>query len=86
MKDIKEKIQQFMKDQFLFEFNNDVTEESDLFKTGVIDSHGYIQMINYLENEFKITFTEEEILGNVFVTFSSIMNYVSKKVEGNSST
>lgn len=84
MKEIKEKIQQFMKETFLFEFNSAVTEESDLFKSKVIDSRGYIQMIDYLEREFKIKFTEEEILANVFVTFSSIMNCVSKKIQGDS--
>ena len=85
MEEIKGKIQQFIKDTFLFEFNNEVTEKSDLFKSGVIDSHGYIQLVNYLETEFKINFTEEEILANVFVTFSSIMDYVSKKIQVNPS-
>lgn len=81
---MKEKIQQFLKERFLLEFNGDVTEDSDLFKSGRIDSHGYIQLVNYLESEFNIKFSEEEILSNVFVTFSSIVDCVSKKVPDHS--
>lgn len=81
---IKERIQQFMKETFLLEFNKDVTEDSDLFKLGVIDSFGYIKLIKYLEQEFDIKFSEEEILSNVFVTFSGIFDCISRKVQEHS--
>ena len=81
---MKEKIQQFMKETFLLEFNQDVTEDSDLFKLGVINSIGYIKLIDYLQQEFNIKFSEEEILSDVFVTFSSILDCISKKVQDKS--
>jgi len=81
---MKEKIQNFMEQTFLFEFNSDITEDCDLFKLGVIDSYGYIQLIKYLESEFNIKFSEEEILSNVFVTFSGILGCISKKVQDKS--
>ena len=77
---IKEKIQSFMEENFLLEFNDDITEDTDLFREGIINSFGYIKFINYLENEFGIKFTEDEILSNVFVTFASVVECVSQKV------
>jgi len=79
---MKEKILEFMKESFLLEFNREVTENSDLFKLGIINSYGYIKLIELLESEFGIKFTEDEILSNVFVTFASILDCVAGKVEG----
>jgi len=79
---MKEKIKQFMKETFLLELNEDITEDSDLFRLGVINSIGYIKLIDFLEQEFNIRFSEEEILSNIFVTLSSILECVENKVKG----
>ncbi len=76
---MEKKIQQFMQETFLVDFNNEITADSDLFKLGVIDSFGYIQLIKFLEREFNIKFTEEEMLSNVLVSLSHINDFVSKK-------
>lgn len=76
---IKERIEEFMKEEFLIEFTDDLTEDDDLFKAGVIDSYRYIKLIRFLEEEFKIKFSEEEILSNVFVTLSSILGCIASK-------
>jgi D-alanine--poly(phosphoribitol) ligase subunit 2 len=78
---IKEKIQNFMEETFLLEFNEDITEDTDLFRSGIINSFGYIKLINFLEGEFNIKFSEEEVLSNVFVTFSSIVDCMTRKVQ-----
>jgi acyl carrier protein len=77
---MKEKIKQFLEETFLFEFNDEITETSDLFKLGVIDSFGYIRLIRYLEREFNITFSEEDMLSNVLVSVSNIVDYMSQRV------
>jgi D-alanine--poly(phosphoribitol) ligase subunit 2 len=77
---MKEKIKRFLEDTFLFEFNDEITETSDLFKLGVIDSFGYIQLIRYLEREFNITFSEEDMLSDVLVSVSNIVDYMSQRV------
>ena len=79
---MNEKIKQFLEDAFLFEFNDEITETSDLFKLGVIDSFGYIQLIRYLEREFNITFSEEDMLSDVLVSVSNIVDYMSQRVGG----
>ncbi|MFD7502331.1 acyl carrier protein [Streptomyces sp. NPDC001700] len=75
-----EKIQQFIEERFLVEFGGDITADTDLFKEGVIDSFGYIQMMNFLEDEFAFHMDEADILTDVFVSLSSIDDFVSRKL------
>lgn len=78
---MKKKIFNFMNETFLLEFNDNITEDTDLFKAGVIDSFGYLKLIKFLEKEFNIKFSEDEILANVFVSFKEIVNCISAKLE-----
>ncbi|MBN9669603.1 acyl carrier protein [Roseibium aggregatum] len=74
------KIRDFVEEQFLIEFDESFPESSDLFKEGVMDSFGYIQLIRFLEQEFGIKFTEEEMTGGVMVSLSQIEQTVARKV------
>ncbi len=76
---MREKIEQFIEDSFLVEFGEEIDEETDLFKAGVLDSYGYIKLLKFLETEFQIKFSELEILSNVMVDFKSILSCVEEK-------
>ncbi|WP_221888448.1 acyl carrier protein [Paenibacillus popilliae] len=78
--ELKGEIFDYMNETFLLEFNDNITEGTDLFKAGIIDSFGYLKLITFLENEFHIKFSEDEILDNVFVSFSDIVNCISRKL------
>lgn len=75
-----DKIRAFMEEQFLVEFDDTLTEDSNLFKEGVMDSFGYVQLCRFLEQEYGITFTEDEMTGNVLVSLSQIRDTVARKV------
>lgn len=76
----KEKTQRFMEQQFLFRFGEDASEDSDLFKLGVIDSFGYIQLMQFLKEEFGLELSEDELLSDVLVSFSAIDAFVASKI------
>ncbi|GGD19269.1 acyl carrier protein [Aureimonas glaciei] len=73
------KVRQFIEEQFLIEFDDTFPETSDLFKEGVMDSFGYIQLIRFLEKEFAIKFTEQEMTGGVMVSLAQIEAAVALK-------
>lgn len=75
-----QQIRDFIEDQFLIEFDESFPETSDLFKEGVMDSFGYIQLIRFLEKEFDIKFSEQEMTANVMVSLSLIEKTVSRKL------
>ena len=78
-----DKIRAFIEEQFLVEFDDDLPEDTNLFKEGVMDSFGYVQLCRFLEREFAITFTEAEMTGNVLVSLSQIRDTVAAKLKQN---
>ncbi|OJX77739.1 phosphopantetheine-binding protein [Magnetospirillum sp. 64-120] len=75
-----DKIRAFIEDQFLVSFDEDFPEDTNLFKEGIMDSFGYVQLCRFLEREFAITFSEAEMTGNVLVSLSQIRDTVAAKV------
>lgn len=73
------KIRDFIEEQFLIEFDESFPADSDLFKEGVMDSFGYIQMIRFLEKEYGVTFSEQEMTGDVMVSLTQIEQAIARK-------
>jgi D-alanine--poly(phosphoribitol) ligase subunit 2 len=82
---MKEKIRSFLEKQFLIEFDESFLEDSDLFKEGVMDSFGYVQLCRFLETEFSIVFTEQDMTNNIMVSLSRIHASVQRKLDQKSS-
>lgn len=76
---MEDQIRSFLEETFLFEFGDDVDDDTDLFKAGIMDSFGYVQLVNFLKSEFHVAFTDEEILTNVMVSFERIVAFVQAK-------
>lgn len=77
----QEKIKQYLATNSLAEFDAGVTENSDLFKEGFIDSFGYIELVKFLEKEFQIRFTDEELISNQLNTLKNITCMVHSKID-----
>ncbi|AXG81937.1 acyl carrier protein [Streptomyces paludis] len=73
---------QFIEKQFLIEFGDDITPQSDLFKEGVIDSFGYIHLMSFLEREFAFTSESAEFLLAVPTTLEAIDRFVAERADG----
>lgn len=76
-----DRITRYIEEQFLIEFGTDVTPQSDLFKDGIIDSFGYIQLMSFLEEEFSLDIQSEEFLLDVPATLEAIDKFVAEKAE-----
>lgn len=76
------KIRQYLAANSLAEFGKNVTDETNLFKQGYLDSYGYVELIQYLEKEFKIKFTNEELVSNQLNSLRNITNLVQSKLDG----
>jgi D-alanine--poly(phosphoribitol) ligase subunit 2 len=76
---VETKIQNFLEATFLVEFDESLTRDSDLFKEGVMDSFGYLELIAFLKSEFQITLSDEELATNVLVDLRSICAFVAER-------
>lgn len=77
---VEEKIRDFIGSNFLVEFGVDFRGDTDLFKAGVVDSFGYLQLITFLQDEFSVVYSDEEMLTNIMVSLDAIVNSVQLKV------
>ncbi|MFN3461053.1 MAG: acyl carrier protein [Oceanibaculum sp.] len=74
-----DKIRAFIEEQFLIEYDESFPEDTNLFKEGVMDSFGYVQLCRFLEQEYSFRFTEAEMTGNVLVSLTQIRDFVARK-------
>lgn len=77
---IRARVVDYMEQTFLFQFDNDVTDATDLFKAGIMDSYGYIQLMRFIQTTFGISFSKEELLSNVVTPLSGIVAAIESKL------
>ncbi|WP_394849108.1 phosphopantetheine-binding protein [Pendulispora brunnea] len=78
---IKAAISEYMEQNFLFKFDDEITESTDLFKAGIMDSFGYVQLMQFLQENFDIKFSKQELLSDVISSLSGIVEAVEAKLE-----
>jgi acyl carrier protein len=76
MSDINQDILQFLKSRGFLDGKKSVKEDESLTETGVIDSIGLLQLVDYLESRYKIEIPMEEITPENFDTLSGISRSV----------
>jgi len=77
------RIRQFLSQMLLIDFGDHAdgpNEHTNLFESGHIDSFGFVQLVAFLETEFAITITEDELLSESLSSFSSMRAFVAQKI------
>jgi acyl carrier protein len=77
--DYREKIKAYVSENFNIEFDDEITEDSNLFQMGLIDSYGYLKILNFLESEFGFSLSDDDILSNVLSSLSSFYEFIEQK-------
>ncbi len=77
---ISDKIKKFLERQFPAARN--VGTEEPLLKNGLIDSLGILEVVTFLEKEFSLTITDEELLPENFESIRSLSAFVQQKRNG----
>ncbi|ALB45652.1 hypothetical protein [Clostridium beijerinckii] len=75
-----ERVKSFLEERFLIEFGGDINDDTDLFKAGVIESKGYMNIIKFIKSDLGIEMTDDDIFLNVFTSLSNIMDFVNLKI------
>ena len=82
--DIELEIYKFIVDNFMFGQAGGLGYDESLLQKGVIDSTGVLELVSFLQDDFKITVEDDEIIPANLETVNGIVTYVSKKLNGNS--
>jgi len=77
---IQEKIRQYILQASHVDAKK-IKDESLLFKEGFFDSMGFILLITFLEEEFKIKTSDSDLLEENFESINAITEFVNRKSE-----
>ncbi len=78
--DIKEKIRGYVLENYLFTNDQDALGDNDSFlEKGIIDSTGILEIIYFLEDEFGVTMTDDEMTPENLDSVTRIVAFVESK-------
>ena len=75
-----ERIRSFLVRQFPTTKN--VSNDEPLLKNGIIDSLGILEVVTFIEKEFSITVSDEDLLPENFGSVASLTTFVQSKRNG----
>lgn len=79
MEDMKEIVLEYIVDEYLDEDEEDeVSYDSPLISSGIVDSFSMVSLKRFLENRYKISLPDDEATPEAFDTVNSICKLVKK--------
>ena len=83
MSDYKELLRDYIIDNFLFGDGDKLGNETLLFEKGIIDSTGVLELLAFIEENFKIKVKDEELVQSNFSSISTIEKFIQYKNNNN---
>jgi acyl carrier protein len=79
--DIKQIVRDFIIKNFAYGLNNSfhVNDDESLMDAGIIDSTGVIEIISFIESEFKVFISMDEVLPENIHSIDSISEFIINK-------
>jgi acyl carrier protein len=74
-----EPIRDFIVDSFLFGDGNNLAFDTQLFEKGIIDSTGVLELVAFIEENFKISVADEELVQDNFSSLTAIEKFLQSK-------
>ncbi len=75
-------MKEFIIENFLFGDDENLTEDTSFLESGIIDSTGILELVNFLEESFEITIEEEELIPENLNSLKNINQYLRRKING----
>ena len=73
-------ISEFVLKTFPLARQNGMARDKKWLQTGVIDSLGILDLVHFLENEFSVQITDEELLPENFESLEAVSFFVRQKL------
>ncbi|NLO39199.1 MAG: acyl carrier protein [Ruminiclostridium sp.] len=81
--DIKRSVREFIIKNFAYGLNNNIHVQDDesLMDAGIIDSTGVIEIISFIESEFNVFISMDEVLPENIHSIESITVFIGHKIK-----
>ncbi len=80
-KNIQKTFRNFIIENFLFEEDDNLKEDTSFLENGVIDSTGVLELVMFIEETYGISVEDDEIVPENLDSISKITEYVQRKQE-----
>ena len=80
MSNAKDKIKEFIIENFLFGEAEGLKDDTSFLDEGIIDSTGILELVNFLEEEFEISVDDEELVPENLDSINNVAAYLEKKL------
>jgi acyl carrier protein len=77
---VTEQIRKFIVEHFPLARKLDPNNDDRLLEKGIIDSLGILELVAFVEHEFQITMTDEELLPENFRSIKDLAAFVQSKL------
>lgn len=77
--EVKSVIRNYIEEN-VFEHQNKIKDDTLIFREGYFDSMGFVSLISFLENDFRITTLDGDIMEENFESINAIAKYVTSKI------
>ncbi len=71
-----------MEQTFFFEFGDKIGPETNLFEAGLMDSFGFVQLLQFLEQNYGARFTDDDLASPRFMSLRGIASMVAEQRQG----
>ncbi|MBA1446724.1 MAG: acyl carrier protein [Gammaproteobacteria bacterium] len=77
---VREEIRNYVLDNYLFTDDQSKLEDDNSFlETGILDSNGVMEIIFFLEDEYGVAISQEEMIPENLDSVSRIVSFVASK-------
>lgn len=80
-KNIQKTFRNFIIENFLFEEDDNLKEDTSFLENGIIDSTGVLELVMFIEETYGISVEDDEIVPENLDSISKIAEYVQRKQE-----
>jgi acyl carrier protein len=78
-----ERIQQHIIKKFPRAKQNHLVDNDNLLEGGILDSMGVLELVEFIEAEFSITVSDEDLSPENFQTIERIASFVQQRIQTN---
>jgi acyl carrier protein len=80
--EMRKKIVEYIYDEYVEDESMEITDDTPLISSGLVDSFSMVSLKMFLEEEYDIHMTDEEASTEAFDTVSRIVTLVQRKLAG----
>ena len=81
MKQVKDRIREFIIENFFYGEDTHLENDTLFLDEGIIDSTGMLELIGFLEDEFNISISDEEMLPENLNSLANLEKFMSLKIQ-----